>query len=83
MRTHLDRAGRVIVPRKLREQLGLVTGTRLEIRACDGRLEIEAAPVSMRLERRGKGMVAVARQQLPTLGAKAVRTVLETLRRRR
>jgi hypothetical protein len=37
----------------------LKPGQELEIRAGDGRLEIEIPATPMRLEKRGKGMVAV------------------------
>ncbi len=81
METTIDRAGRIVVPRKLREELGLSGGTRLEIRVRDGRLEIEAAPTPMRLVRRGKGLIATTDEPLPRLGAEDVRAVLESLRR--
>ncbi|HEX8739005.1 MAG TPA: AbrB/MazE/SpoVT family DNA-binding domain-containing protein, partial [Casimicrobiaceae bacterium] len=41
MQTTIDRAGRIVVPKSLREALGLEAGQLLEIRAGDGRLEIE------------------------------------------
>ena len=69
------------MPRKLREELGLVGGTRLEIRVREGRLEIEAASTPMRLVRRGKGLVATTADPLPRLGPDDVRAVLESLRR--
>lgn len=81
METTIDRAGRIVVPRKLREELGLTGGTRLEIRIREGRLEIEAAPTPMRLVRRGKGLVATTEKPLPRLSADEVRAVLESLRR--
>jgi AbrB family looped-hinge helix DNA binding protein len=81
METTIDRAGRIVVPRKLRDELGLTGGTRLEIRIREGRLEIEAAPTPMRLVRRGKGLVATTEKPLPRLGADEVRAVLESLRR--
>lgn len=81
MESTIDRAGRIVVPRKLREELGLVGGTRLEIRVREGRLEIEPAPTPMRLVRRGKGLVATTSAPLPRLGPDDVRAVLESLRR--
>jgi hypothetical protein len=53
----------------------------LEIRAGDGRLEIEIAPTPMRLKRRGKGVVAVPDATLPLLTAEQVRDTVEGLRR--
>lgn len=81
MKTALDAAGRLVIPKALRVALGLRPGQELEIRAGDGRLEIEVARTPMRLEKRGKGMVAVAKGELPPLTADEVRETLERVRR--
>ena len=81
MRTTIDRAGRIVVPKPLRDELGLIGGETLEISARDGRLEIDVPPTPMRLERRGKGPVAVPERDLPLLTADTVRATLEQLRR--
>ena len=59
MKTTIDAAGRIVVPKALRQELGLKPGQLLEMRAGDGKLEVEIAPTSMSLKRRGKGVVAV------------------------
>lgn len=81
MRTTIDAAGRIVVPKPLRDELGLTSGQPVEVTARDGRLEIEVPPTPMRLERRGKGLVAVPDAELPPLTAEAVRETLERLRR--
>lgn len=81
MRTTIDAAGRIVVPKPLREELGLTGGQPLEISARDGRLEIEVPSTPMRLERRGKGLVAVPDTEVSTLTADTVRETLERLRR--
>jgi AbrB family looped-hinge helix DNA binding protein len=81
MRVALDAAGRLVVPKPLRQALGLKPGQALEIRAGDGRLEIEIAPTPMRLKKRGKGVVAVPEAGLPALTADHVRDTLERVRR--
>lgn len=81
MRTTIDAAGRIVVPKAIREALDLKPGQALEIRAGDGRLEIEAAATPMSLQRRGKGVVAVPESELPTLTAAEVRATLERTRR--
>lgn len=81
MRTTIDAAGRIVVPKPLREALGLRPGQELEVRAGDGRLEIEIAPTEMKLEKRGRGVVAVPRASLPPLSAEEVRATLERVRR--
>src|ERR671937_5659 len=45
MRSTIDAAGRVVVPKVMRERLGLTGGRAIEIRERDGRLEIEPAQV--------------------------------------
>ena len=81
MKATIDAAGRIVVPKPLRQALGLEPGQILEIRAGDGRLEIEIAPTPMRLRRRGKGVVAVPEAKLPRLTADQVRDALERVRR--
>lgn len=56
-------------------------GQELELNAVDGRLEIEHQATPMRLERRGKRLVAVTDREMPTLTAEAVRETLEQVRR--
>lgn len=80
MKATLDDAGRLGVPKALRQALGLKTGQALEIRAGDGKLEIEIAATPMQLKKRGKGVVAVPQQELPELSAEQVRKTLERVR---
>jgi AbrB family looped-hinge helix DNA binding protein len=81
MKATIDAAGRIVVPKPLRQALGLKPGQPLEIRAGDGRLEIEIAPTPMKLQKRGKGVVAVPETELPPLTADQVRDTLERVRR--
>jgi AbrB family looped-hinge helix DNA binding protein len=81
MKTTIDAAGRIVVPKPLRQALGLQPGQLLEIRAGDGRLEIEIAATPVTLRRRGKGLVAVPETELPPLTAEQVRDTLERVRR--
>jgi len=81
MKTTIDAAGRIVVPKPLRQALDLKPGQALEIRAGDGRLEIEIAATAMALRKRGKSVVAVPETDLPTLTAAEVRDTLERIRR--
>jgi AbrB family looped-hinge helix DNA binding protein len=81
MKTTIDASGRLVVPKSLRQALGLKAGQLVEIRATDGRLEIEIDPTPMRLKKRGKGVVAVPDARLPALTAEQVRDTLERVRR--
>jgi len=81
MKATIDAAGRIVVPKPLRQALGLKPGQPLEIRAGDGHLEIAIAPTPMQLKKRGKGVVAVPDAKLPPLTAEQVRDTLERVRR--
>ena len=81
MKSSIDSAGRIVIPKALREALDLKPGQPLEIRAGDGRLEIEVAPTPVRLLKRGKGGVAVPATTLPKLTADQVRHTIERTRR--
>ena len=69
------------MPKALLQALGLKPGQPLEIRAGDGRLEIEIASTPIQLRKRGKGIVAVPDAELPALTAEMVRETLERVRR--
>ena len=81
MRTSVDAAGRVVIPKDLRERLGIRRGRALEIRERDGRIEIEPAATSMTLVRRRGGAVAVPGEKVPPLTDDIVRDTLERTRR--
>ena len=79
MRTTIDAAGRIVVPKLLREQLGFSPGTELEIDAVDGRLEV-AVPSRVRVEEGPQGARFVADAAEP-LTAAQVRELMEQGRR--
>ena len=81
MRVAMDRAGRIVLPKRVRDGLGLEPGVELELHEEDGRIVLEPPAVPMRLVRRGKGVVVVATKPLPRLRTGQVRSVLESGRR--
>jgi len=81
MRTTIDSAGRIVVPKAVREELGLYGGQEVELSTLDGKIEIEVPPTPMRLVKRGGHWVAVPDRPLPTLTPEMVRETLEKVRR--
>lgn len=81
MRTAIDSAGRVVIPKALRDALGLSAGQPLDVVVREGRLEIAPAPTPMRLVDEGEGPVAVAEVDMPPLTQEQVRDTLEQTRR--
>lgn len=67
MKTTIDRAGRLVIPKEIRREARLAPGAPLEVRWRDGRIEIEPAPAAVRLQRRGRLLVAVPQKELPML----------------
>lgn len=81
METTIDKAGRLVVPKALRDALAIGPGARLEIEARDGQLVVEPIPVEVHLQDEGDGPVAVPDRLLPPLTGEQVRDVLESVRR--
>jgi len=81
MRTTIDRAGRIVVPKALRDALGLTGGQQVEVNARDGKLEVQLAPTVMRLAPSSGHVVAVPDDEMPVLTASLVRETLEQSRR--
>ena len=71
-----------MVPKKIREAAGIGPGSELTIRVADGRIEIEPAPLEVRLVKRGSLTVAVPRKRTTPLTEDAVDRTLDRLRRR-
>lgn len=81
MQTTIDSTGRVVVPKRLREALGLQAGTRLDVSERDGAIILEPESVPMRLVGQGKRVAVEPEQPLPALTAAEVRAILESGRR--
>ncbi len=81
MKTTIDAAGRLVVPKALRDALGVRPGQELQVQLKDGRLEIEVPATRMRLRGKGKSLAAVPLAKLPPLTSDQVRETLEQIRR--
>jgi AbrB family looped-hinge helix DNA binding protein len=83
MRTTIDGAGRVVVPKALRQAVGLQAGSEIEIRAADGRIEMEPAPIEVRFVREGELLVAVPVRPVPPMPASVPARTVAAMRARR
>jgi AbrB family looped-hinge helix DNA binding protein len=82
METTIDAAGRVVVPKSLREAMRLRPGQTVDIVLADGRLEIAIPVTPVTMVEAGDGhLIAVTDALMPTLPADVVRDVLEQIRR--
>ena len=79
MRTTIDAAGRLVVPKPLREELGFAPGAELELTAVDGRLEV-AVPSRVRVDTGPHGVRFTADTD-ERLSAEQVRALMERGRR--
>lgn len=80
MKTTIDHAGRLVVPRAVREATRLRPGTHVRFQVGDGRVEIEPVSLDVSLERHGSTVVAVPRDGQPALTAAEVEATTTRLR---
>ncbi|MBW1879676.1 MAG: AbrB/MazE/SpoVT family DNA-binding domain-containing protein [Deltaproteobacteria bacterium] len=76
----IDSAGRLVVPKSIRDAAGLRPGMPLEVRFRDGRIEIEPVPVAVDLVDEDGVVVAVAREPVPPLTTATTRAVRDSIR---
>lgn len=77
----IDVQGRIVVPKALRDRLGLTAGQALKIEERDGCLTISVKPEAMRIVERDGVPVLQPERDVAPLTAEAVREMLESLRR--
>ena len=82
MNATIDRAGRLVVPKPIREAAHLQPGTRVRIELVDGCVQIEPLPMAVSLERSGRMVVAVPTGEKPVLTASAVDETVAAVRLR-
>jgi AbrB family looped-hinge helix DNA binding protein len=83
MKTTIDAAGRMVIPKEIRREAGLQPGMPLEVRWREGCIEIEPAPLPVKLVRKGRLLVAVPQQDTGPLTAETVERTRRRLRRER
>lgn len=80
MRTTIDRAGRVVVPKAIRERLRLDDGGLVEVTERDGVIEIVPVGVPVDIVETPEGPVAVPNEPVQALTDDVVFDTIDTVR---
>lgn len=80
MITTMDSAGRLVIPGEVRREAGIEPHTPLDVRWRDGIIEIEPQPLSVKLERKGRLLVATPQSKVPRLRHATVERTRRQLR---
>jgi len=83
MTVTIDKVGRLVVPKPIRDEAGILPGMPLRIRVREGRIEIEPPTARYRLVRRKGFLVAESLEPLTPLTKEEVRETIRSLRERR
>jgi AbrB family looped-hinge helix DNA binding protein len=81
MRVAIDAVGRVVIPKSLRDELGLNGPANLELTATDGRLELTVADVPAHVEKQNGLPVIVTDEPMAPMSVAATREAIERVRR--
>jgi bifunctional DNA-binding transcriptional regulator/antitoxin component of YhaV-PrlF toxin-antitoxin module len=81
MRVAIDGVGRLVIPKTLRDELGVDGPTDLELTAWDGRLELTVADVPAHVEERDGFPVIVTDHPMGPMSATETRAAIERVRR--
>lgn len=82
MRTTIDRLGRLVIPKSIRDELGLAGGGEVDLTLRNGRVELEPVLPGMKLvERDGFLAAELDTDEQPPMQAAEVRDLLDSARR--
>ncbi len=80
MPSTIDAAGRLVIPKRVREAARLRPGTQVRFRVESEGVLIEPAPLSVTFERRGTVVVAVPRTPVPVMSSGDVARAIDEVR---
>ena len=83
MVTTMDAAGRLVIPSEIRREAAIEPGTPLDVRWRDGVIEIEPRPLDVKLERKGRLLVATPAGRVPRLRTATVERTRRQVARHR
>jgi len=81
MRVAIDGVGRIVIPKPMREELGIAGPTELELTTADGRLELTVPDIASHIEDRDGIAVIVADQPVAAMTVEATLAAIERSRR--
>ncbi|MFL5815994.1 MAG: antitoxin [Conexibacter sp.] len=81
MRIAIDAAGRLVVPKSLRAELGITGPTEVEVISADGHLELSVPDVEAHVEMSDGLPLIVPETVMPPMTAQDVRETLKRVRR--
>lgn len=80
MSTTIDAAGRVVIPKRIRDAMGLTPETPIDFVYEDGRIVIEFEPADVEIRRVGRFKVLHSLTPRPPLTDEIIRETLEQVR---
>ncbi len=80
MITTIDSAGRLVLPKAVRDRAQLSPGMPIEVRIVDGHVELEPAPAAVSIVKRGALWIAEPADTVPALTQALVDATLDELR---
>jgi AbrB family looped-hinge helix DNA binding protein len=80
MKSTIDLSGRLVIPKAIRKVAGLEPGVPLEVRWREGVVEIEPAPLPVKLTKRGRFLVAVPEKPTTSLTNETVKQTRQQVR---
>jgi len=83
MKATIDNAGRLVIPKEIRREAGLKPGLPLDVRWENGKIAITPAPLAVKLERKGRLLIAVPRKSIAPLKPETVEQIRKTVRQER
>jgi AbrB family looped-hinge helix DNA binding protein len=81
MTSTIDRLGRLVIPKKIRDRLQLGPGAEVEIEEQDGVIHIRPATAPVTIKETKHGPVAEPDEPMPVLTDDMVRETLDRVRR--
>jgi len=80
VQTTIDSAGRLVLPKTVRDEAGILPGMPLRITVLEGRIEIEPVAREVRIVQRGPLRIAVPVEEGPPLAEETVQRVRREIR---